>query len=260
MSTLRRTCRLSQGLLRSSVHPSTSCSAALTVHRTYASKHKHKGNQPVDPTPHSKRGPVSTASLTPGSAQALTNPASQEEYERAVSKMTAVVEWYRREAGQLDARASGRVTPQLLSPVRVTLTSEEAGETKVRLEEVATVGVRDGSVLVVTVFDTDNLKEVEDALYEAKLPGVVPQRLDERTIKIPIPKPTVDARTTLYQTAARQAEEARVQIRRQQQASVKKGKFAKHSVEIEEFQKLHDRQTAEIDAILTQLKKSSGAR
>lgn len=53
----------------------------------------------------------------------------------------------------METRASGRVTPQLLAPVRVKYGGESADG--VRLEEVATVGVRDGSTLIVTVFETD---------------------------------------------------------------------------------------------------------
>lgn len=32
------------------------------------------------------------------------------------------------------------------------------------------------------------MKLVEKALYDSKIPGVVPHRQDDRTIKIPIPK------------------------------------------------------------------------
>ncbi|TFY57615.1 hypothetical protein EVG20_g8475 [Dentipellis fragilis] len=115
-------------------------------------------------------------------------------------------------------------------------------------------------MLIVTVFDTHTLKAVETAIYDAKLPNIVPQRADERTLRIPIPKPTVDARLAMYTVAARHAEESRMQIRKQHQASLKKGKYAKHSVEVDEFQKLHDRYTQEVDSILAGLKKSTGAR
>ena len=77
--------------------------------------------------------------------------------------MAASLEWFRREVALLEARASGRVTPRLLAPVRVSLSVTPSalgagagsgpGAQKVRLEEVATVGVRDGSTLIVTVFD-----------------------------------------------------------------------------------------------------------
>lgn len=89
-------------------------------------------------------------------------------------------------------RASGRVTPALLSPVKVSL--PDHGDA-VRLEEIATVGVRDGTVLWVVAFEEQVrtfavlfLKHIESALYDAKLPSVVPQRVDSRTVKIPIPK------------------------------------------------------------------------
>ena len=158
-----------------------------TLHaRTYASnkvksKHRQKGggnssnssadaelesleSLPSSSAPHggSKRSPIATTLLTPGSQQALADPAARDEYARAHAKMAACVEWFRREVAQLDARASGRVTPQLLAPVRVSVvvahpssssSSSASAAKKVRLEEVATVGVRDGSTLIVTVFD-----------------------------------------------------------------------------------------------------------
>lgn len=93
----------------------------------------------------------STATLVPGSQKRLTDEFAIEEYEKADKKMQAAVEWYRKELAGLEMRASGRVTPALLAPVRVTLPDSE-GQT-LRLEEVATVGVREGSTLLVTVFD-----------------------------------------------------------------------------------------------------------
>ncbi|KAH9968207.1 ribosome recycling factor domain-containing protein [Russula dissimulans] len=211
-----------------------------------------------------KRGAIATASLTPGSQQTLTDPAAREEFARADAKMAACVERLRREVAQLEARATGRVTPQLLAPVRVsvapTSSASASGGKKLRLEELATVGVRDGSTLIVTVFDPQNLKHVQDALYEAKIQGIIPQRVDERTLRIPIPKPTVEARLAAYSAASKQAEDARVQIRRQHQASVKRGKYTRHSVAYDESQKLQDRHIADVDTVLAQIKKSTSAR
>ena len=103
------------------------------------------------------RAPIATTSLTPGSQQTLNDPTAREEFARADAKMAGCVEWLRREVSQLEARASGRVTPQLLAPVRVSVSSvgPSAAEAKngARLEELATVGVRDGTTLIVTVFD-----------------------------------------------------------------------------------------------------------
>lgn len=104
-----------------------------TSYRTYASKSKSK---------------QSTATLVPGSQQKLTDPAAVEEYGKAEQKMATAVAWYAKEVSQLETRASGRVTPALLAPVRVTLEGAPF-----RLEDVATVGVREGSTLIVTVFE-----------------------------------------------------------------------------------------------------------
>lgn len=110
--------------------------SSLPRFRSYASKSK---------------ATKSTATLVPGSQQKLTNEAAAEEYEKAEKKMLAAVDWYRKEVAGLETRASGRVTPSLLAAVRVEL-PDSKGEL-FRLEDVATVGVREGSTLLVTVFE-----------------------------------------------------------------------------------------------------------
>jgi ribosome recycling factor len=65
--------------------------------------------------------------------------------------MSKAVEWYRRECALLETRASGRVVPALLNPVRVSLPGTD-GE-GVPLDKVAAIGVRDGSTLWITAFD-----------------------------------------------------------------------------------------------------------
>ncbi|KAF8632858.1 hypothetical protein AX17_004706 [Amanita inopinata Kibby_2008] len=200
----------------------------------------------------------STASLIPGSQQPIVDEAAREEYAKAEAQMRAVVEWYRKECAGAESRASGRITPEVLAPVRVRLTGESGGP--IGLEKVATVGVRDGTTLLVTVFDENTIKSVEQAIYEAKIPNVVPQKQDGRTIKIPIPKPTIEARAALYTAQKRKAEDIKAQIRKHHQASVKRGKFEKHSVELAEFQKLSDRYIGEVDQVLASLKKATGAK
>ena len=108
----------------------------LHPRRTFASKNKVK----------------STATLVPGSKQPITDEAAQQEYAKAETTMMASVEWYRKECATVEARASGRVTPSLLSSVRVKLPGSNADA---RLDEVATVGVRDGSTLLITIFEED---------------------------------------------------------------------------------------------------------
>lgn len=94
----------------------------------------------------------STATMIPGSKQPITDPAAQAEYAKAEAAMQTAVEWYRKECAAIETRASGRVTPALLSTVRVSIPDQ--GDA-VRLEAISTVGVRDGSTLMITVFEED---------------------------------------------------------------------------------------------------------
>ena len=95
---------------------------------------------------HNKK--LSTDELIPASQRIVAST----EYKNAEAKMQAVLDWFRKEVAALETRATGRVTPALLSPVRVKLpgASDARG---VRLEEVATVGVKEGTTLLVTVFE-----------------------------------------------------------------------------------------------------------
>ncbi|KAJ7232979.1 ribosome recycling factor domain-containing protein, partial [Mycena haematopus] len=198
----------------------------------------------------------STADLVPGSKQPITDEAARAEYAKADEKMKAAVDWYRKECAGVESRATGRVTPAVLDSVRVKLPN---GDREFRLEEVATVGVRDGSTLLITIFEEDTMKHVEKALYDSKLPNIIPQKHDSRTIKIPIPKPTVESNTAMVTAASRQAEDVRVQIRKLHQASLKRGNYKKHSIEIEEFQKLTDRHIAEVEKIVGDLKRATNS-
>ncbi|KAK0493853.1 ribosome recycling factor [Armillaria luteobubalina] len=185
----------------------------------------------------------STSSLKPGSGQPLTNPADIAEHEKREEKVKASVEWFRKDCVDASARAFGRVTPALVANVRV---NEQ------RLEEVPTVGVRDGSMLVVTVFDEENLKHVEAAIYDGKIPSITPQRQDTRTLRIPVPKPTLDAKSIVVSAAGKKVKDAR--------ANVKKGKYEKRSIELEVSQDLLDKHIAEIDEVLVNMKKTLGLR
>jgi ribosome recycling factor len=90
--------------------------------------------------------------LVPGSQQPITDEAARAEYAKTEEKMKAVVEWYRKECAEVETRSSGRVTPNILSPVRVLLPNDPH---EYKLEDLATVGVKDGSLLLVTLFQEE---------------------------------------------------------------------------------------------------------
>jgi hypothetical protein len=191
MSTLfRHSLRLS--ITQATAYRPTALTASPIIprRRAYAAKRAKSKHGRDAESPHgSKRVPIATESLTPGSQQALTDPAARDEFARTDAKMAACVERLRREVAQLEARASGRVTPQLLAPVRVSVapsssssSASAAGKgasvsTKVRLEEVATVGVRDGSTLIVTVFEPQVRLVVSCAQKKKEILGVYSRTL-----------------------------------------------------------------------------------
>jgi ribosome recycling factor len=139
MSALARPARLLSRTMLSSVHTSRHATPLLAMRvqrRTYAAK-KGKGAQ-------------SANAFVPGSQLVSADPAAIAEHARCGERMAAAVAWYRKEVAGAEARAAGRVTPALLAPVRVVL---PGGGEPVRLDEVATVGVREGTTLLITVFE-----------------------------------------------------------------------------------------------------------
>ncbi|ELU44359.1 RRF domain-containing protein [Rhizoctonia solani AG-1 IA] len=149
---------------------------------------------------------------------------------QASKKMDSTIDWFKRELAQMEARVSGRVVPSLLDPVRVKL--KDAGGAAVKLDQVSTVGVRDGNVLVITLFDEANMKDVESSIINAQIPNMNPQRADARTLRIVVPKPTMEARQAVVTNASRMAEDTKVKIRTSRESGMKDLKkmgHAKHS-------------------------------
>jgi ribosome recycling factor len=79
----------------------------------------------------------------------ILNPPEQVIFNATEVRMKKILENFRKDAKDMEFRTSGKVTSDLLSPVRIPM---EDGKL-VKLEDVATVGVRDGTALVITVFD-----------------------------------------------------------------------------------------------------------
>lgn len=116
--------------------------------RTFSSK-KKKTREDSN-AEHNAHKTVVTDHLVPSSQRILAG----EPYFKAEESMKHTIDRYRKEVATLETRASGRVTPAILAPVRVQLPGQEGADGKgARLEEIATVGVREGTTLIVTVFE-----------------------------------------------------------------------------------------------------------
>ena len=98
------------------------------------------------------KGVMTLDQLVPGSQQVLDGEALVE-LKKTEEKMDTTVQYYRKEVSSLEALAVGRVTPDILKPVRVSLPDAGPDAPPVKLHEIATVGVRDGTNLIITVFE-----------------------------------------------------------------------------------------------------------
>lgn len=105
----------------------------------------------------------------------------------------------------------GRADPSLLNSIKV----EPKDGGKHSLQEVATIGVRDG-MLIVTAFDPDYVKAIQQAIYSANL-GLSPQastNADEaNVVRVAVPKPTAETRQNMFKEITKICENARVSIR-----------------------------------------------
>lgn len=80
----------------------------------------------------------------------ITDESARQEYAKCEAAMKASTDYFRKDCVTAENRALGRVTPALLSSVKVKSPENPNG---VRLEELATVGVREGSTLLITLFN-----------------------------------------------------------------------------------------------------------
>ncbi|KDN36480.1 ribosome recycling factor, partial [Tilletiaria anomala UBC 951] len=108
----------------------------------------------------------------------------------------------------------------LLDDLRVTIGKDTSSSQPLR--EIATVGARNG-VLFIHCFDSSYVKDVEKAIYASQL-NLAPQVVsgdEEGTLRVPVPKPTVETRKELLKDISRICESARVSIRSARHAAQK---------------------------------------
>ncbi|KAG8960230.1 hypothetical protein FRC03_006886 [Tulasnella sp. 419] len=252
-----------QGTVTSTFHTS----AALQKHQgKKTAKAKGKQNDEAapaeeiedgEPKRKGKKG-MTTADLLPASASKLL-PEARLEFDKAEKKMSSCLDWFKKELSVLENRAVGRVTPAILDGVKVE--AHHSDGALVKLQEVATVGVKEGTILMVTVFDEHNLKHVEKAIYAAKIPNCTPQKIDSRTLRIPMPRPTLESIAAFVKTSSTLTEETKVKIRSAREGAVKvvsKLGCDKKSPEMAEIQKITEKWSAEAEVAFQKFKKDVG--
>ncbi|MCW9054810.1 MAG: ribosome recycling factor [Candidatus Pacebacteria bacterium] len=112
-------------------------------------------------------------------------------------------DWLRKE---FQGIRTGRATPALLDNVLV-----ESFGTRVPLNQVGSVGVEDSRTLRVSVWNAEQVKDVEKAITDANLGVGVSS--DGGGVRATFPELTAERRTTLIKLAKDKLEEARVSLR-----------------------------------------------
>ena len=95
----------------------------------------------------------------------------------------------------------------LLDPVLVEIDGDKRA-----LKTVAQVSVKDPQNLLVSVFDAEQLKAVVSGIQAANL-GFTPQQEKNNTVRVPIPKVTKEFRQAQAKTAAKFAEQTKIELR-----------------------------------------------
>ena len=118
-------------------------------------------------------------------------------------KITDTEIWLKKE---FQGIRTGRATPTLLDGIQV-----ESFGTRVPLNQVGNVGVEDARTLRISVWNTEQVKDVEKAITDANLGvGVSP---DESGVRVTFPELTSERRDMLIKLSKDKLEEARVSLR-----------------------------------------------
>ncbi len=118
-------------------------------------------------------------------------------------RMDGALETLRREFGGL---RSGRASPALLEPVRVSAYGSE-----MPLPQVGTIAVPEARMITVQVWDRSLVNPVVTAIRDAGL-GLNPSA-DGQLVRVPIPQLTGERRAELSKAAHKYAEGAKVAVR-----------------------------------------------
>ncbi len=118
-------------------------------------------------------------------------------------KITETEGWLKKE---FQGIRTGRATPALLDGIQV-----ESYGARVPLNQVGNVGVEDPRTLRISVWNAEQIKDIEKAIADANLGVGVSS--DEKGVRVTFPELTTERRDTLIKLAKGKLEEARISLR-----------------------------------------------
>ncbi|NPV60898.1 MAG: ribosome recycling factor [Actinobacteria bacterium] len=169
--------------------------------------------------------------------------------EDAERRMKKAVEHVKEEFASI---RTGRASASLLNRVNVNYYGASTP-----LNQIASIGVPEPTLLVISPYDKSVIPEVEKAILQSDL-GLNPVS-DGNVIRLPIPKLNEERRKELTRLVRAKAEEGRVAVRNVRRDAIedlrsfeKEGEITKDDLHRgqDEAQKLTDRYVAEIDEML----------
>ncbi len=168
--------------------------------------------------------------------------------------MKKAIEATRRELAEL---RSGRANPKMVEGIRV-----DYYGTPILLKEIATIGVPEARMVVISPYDPSSLKEIEKAIMQSEL-GITPVS-DGKIIRLIVPPLSEERRDELIKIVRKVSEEGKVSVRTVRRDGKEKIKSLEKDKKIsederfkaeEELQHLTDKFISDLDALLVEKEK-----
>ena len=117
--------------------------------------------------------------------------------------------------GDLGTIRTGRATPALVENVII---SAYGNTTKLKIKELATIGITDSQTIVITPFDASIIEEIQKGIVEANI-GMNPV-VDGHVIRVSIPLLSQERRQELIKLMSHKLENGKVMIRQIRQKTM----------------------------------------
>jgi len=169
-------------------------------------------------------------------------------------EMKKAIEATKREFAEL---RSGRANPKMVEGIRVNYYG-----TPTLLREIATIGVPEARMIVISPWDPSSLKDIEKAILQSDL-GITPVN-DGKIIRLIVPALSEERRQELIKIVKKVSEEGKVSIRTVRQNGKDRIKTLEKDKKIseddrfktdQELQKLTDKYIKDIDTLLVEKEK-----
>ena len=172
----------------------------------------------------------------------------------AEDEMKKAIEATKREFSEL---RSGRANPKMVEGIRVNYYG-----TPTLLKQIATIGVPEARLVVISPWDPSALKEIEKSILQSDL-GITPVN-DGKIIRLIVPALSEERRQELVKIVKKVSEEGKISVRTIRQNIKDKIKTLEKDKKIseddrfkaeEELQRLTDKYIAETDKLLSDKEK-----